>query len=273
MMQEEGSDNNRKSVAHEVIAADNHHGTVKITITSSSTNSSSKAAETAILKLQSASAAASSQQNSRYAGQNNSNNSGANNSMTVSHFLDATFANFESNKHVILTPSYMMHRQQAQAQQHTHDQNNDNNADTNASSSTTINDDESSSSRQQREHNLLPHRVIVLLLILHDLSEVIHYFLRVAKTIVFGYGYTVMMKVYRFFPESLRLKFGLVFSSIFAVNAAGVNVNTNAWSVAYYSYMGKNSPPPALAGLAVLTIIALIVHPDGFTWIILGKLW
>jgi hypothetical protein len=31
-------------------------------------------------------------------------------------------------------------------------------------------------------------------------------------------------------------------------------------------------PPPALIGLALLTIIALMVHPDGFTWILLRKL-
>ena len=31
-------------------------------------------------------------------------------------------------------------------------------------------------------------------------------------------------------------------------------------------------PPPALTALAILTIVALVVHPDGFTWIVLGKL-
>ena len=31
-------------------------------------------------------------------------------------------------------------------------------------------------------------------------------------------------------------------------------------------------PPPALTVLAILTIVALVVHPDGFTWIMLGKL-
>ena len=31
-------------------------------------------------------------------------------------------------------------------------------------------------------------------------------------------------------------------------------------------------PPPALTALAMLTILALVVHPDGFTWIMLGKL-
>lgn len=31
-------------------------------------------------------------------------------------------------------------------------------------------------------------------------------------------------------------------------------------------------PPPALTALAILTVFALVVHPDGFTWIMLGKL-
>jgi hypothetical protein len=31
-------------------------------------------------------------------------------------------------------------------------------------------------------------------------------------------------------------------------------------------------PPPALTALAILTIVALVVHPDGCTWIVLGKL-
>jgi hypothetical protein len=31
-------------------------------------------------------------------------------------------------------------------------------------------------------------------------------------------------------------------------------------------------PPPALIGLALLTIIALVVHPDGLTWILLRKI-
>jgi hypothetical protein len=31
-------------------------------------------------------------------------------------------------------------------------------------------------------------------------------------------------------------------------------------------------PPPGLIGLALLTIVALVVHPDGLTWILLRKL-
>lgn len=31
-------------------------------------------------------------------------------------------------------------------------------------------------------------------------------------------------------------------------------------------------PPPALTGLAFLTIVAFVVHPDGLTWFMLGKL-
>jgi hypothetical protein len=31
-------------------------------------------------------------------------------------------------------------------------------------------------------------------------------------------------------------------------------------------------PPPGLIGLALLTVVALVVHPDGLTWILLRKL-
>lgn len=31
-------------------------------------------------------------------------------------------------------------------------------------------------------------------------------------------------------------------------------------------------PPPAFTALALLTIVTLVIHPDGFTWIVVGKL-
>ena len=31
-------------------------------------------------------------------------------------------------------------------------------------------------------------------------------------------------------------------------------------------------PPPSLALLAMLTVLAFVVHPDGLTWVLLGKL-
>lgn len=34
----------------------------------------------------------------------------------------------------------------------------------------------------------------------------------------------------------------------------------------------RSWPPPALTALAILTIVALVVHPDGCTWIVLGKI-
>ena len=34
----------------------------------------------------------------------------------------------------------------------------------------------------------------------------------------------------------------------------------------------KSWPPPALVVLAILTIVALVVHPDGMTWIVLRKI-
>jgi hypothetical protein len=41
---------------------------------------------------------------------------------------------------------------------------------------------------------------------------------------------------------------------------AAVVVDPHAW------------PPPALIALALLSILTLVVHPDGLTWIVLGKL-
>mmetsp|Transcript_40374 Transcript_40374/g.121655 ORF Transcript_40374/g.121655 Transcript_40374/m.121655 type:complete len:975 (-) Transcript_40374:246-3170(-) len=35
---------------------------------------------------------------------------------------------------------------------------------------------------------------------------------------------------------------------------------------------GETWPPPALTALAVITVVAFVVHPDGLTWIVLGKI-
>lgn len=35
--------------------------------------------------------------------------------------------------------------------------------------------------------------------------------------------------------------------------------------------VSKSWPPPALTALALLTVFTLVVHPDGFTWVMLGK--
>jgi hypothetical protein len=41
----------------------------------------------------------------------------------------------------------------------------------------------------------------------------------------------------------------------------------------YVSTAGPHAwPPPAFTALALLTIFTLVVHPDGLTWIFLGKL-
>lgn len=44
------------------------------------------------------------------------------------------------------------------------------------------------------------------------------------------------------------------------LGTGGGKVDPHAW------------PPPAFTALALLTIFALVVHPDGLTWILLGKL-
>ena len=40
----------------------------------------------------------------------------------------------------------------------------------------------------------------------------------------------------------------------------------------YRSIVMSESWPPALVFLAVVTLTALIIHPDGFTWIVLRKI-
>lgn len=40
----------------------------------------------------------------------------------------------------------------------------------------------------------------------------------------------------------------------------------------YLQTSDKAWPPPTVVGLAALTVIALIVHPDGHTWVLLRKL-
>jgi len=49
-------------------------------------------------------------------------------------------------------------------------------------------------------------------------------------------------------------------STVLGVAVANGKIDPHAW------------PPPAFTALALLTIFALVVHPDGLTWIMLGKL-
>jgi len=49
------------------------------------------------------------------------------------------------------------------------------------------------------------------------------------------------------------------------------------WTVQWlgiHDHHGKNNstPLPVLIGLGILTVLALIVHPDGYTWVILRKI-
>ena len=59
-----------------------------------------------------------------------------------------------------------------------------------------------------------------------------------------------------FTPNSMFLKDYI----IGAKNLIYCETDPNAW------------PPPTLLLLAALTLFALLVHPDGFTWILVGKL-
>jgi len=73
--------------------------------------------------------------------------------------------------------------------------------------------------------------------------------------------------------------FSLSSSSSSSSSSIENNTSGNSCSAGHLSTVlggGKSDPhawpPPALTGLALLTIFALVVHPDGLTWILLGKL-
>ena len=51
------------------------------------------------------------------------------------------------------------------------------------------------------------------------------------------------------------------------------SLSQSPWFVTGAAKADQNSwPPPTLTVLAILTIFAFVVHPDGMTWIMLGKL-
>lgn len=54
---------------------------------------------------------------------------------------------------------------------------------------------------------------------------------------------------------------------------------SSSWSGKYNYYPSTTAmsdprawPPPAFTALALLTIVTLVIHPDGLTWILVGKL-
>ena len=54
--------------------------------------------------------------------------------------------------------------------------------------------------------------------------------------------------------------------------------NSPSWIQTFWQPMSPHAkpdpkawPPPALTALAVFTVLTLVVHPDGFTWIMMGK--
>ena len=54
--------------------------------------------------------------------------------------------------------------------------------------------------------------------------------------------------------------------------ASGTNSVAGGAGAASGKHHNSTTPLPVLIGLAVLTMVALIVHPDGYTWIILRKI-
>lgn len=69
----------------------------------------------------------------------------------------------------------------------------------------------------------------------------------VIRSVILGYAMQYAMRC-------------LSFSEQTAGRWLGTGVKGGAW------------PPPTLIGLGVLTVVALVVHPDGYTWILLRKL-
>ena len=115
---------------------------------------------------------------------------------------------------------------------------------------------------QEQKQYLLPQRVIVLLLILHDLSEILYFVFRWMKMMVWDNGCYYLDIVYNLvIPDHWQ-------------EWIATHANLQSLDTAYYAYMGSkaSAPPPALAALAVCTIFALLVHPDGYTWVVVGEI-
>lgn len=78
------------------------------------------------------------------------------------------------------------------------------------------------------------------------------------RTVVLGY---LLRLVLGNFSEWINEKSPSWMDTIFqpVVGPNALKSETNTW------------PPPALITLALLTILTLVVHPDGLTWVVLGK--
>jgi hypothetical protein len=57
-----------------------------------------------------------------------------------------------------------------------------------------------------------------------------------------------------------------------------MNEKSPSWIRTFWQPIGPHTkpdskawPPPALTALAIFTVFTLVVHPDGFTWIMMGK--
>ena len=194
--------------------------------------------------------------------------------MKVSEFVEEKFAKFEAQQKksggVMLTPSYVLQlQQQSKSDQsssncsnkthgnHTTRDNSQEKEDENNS----LEDSEWNEDQKQRQY-LLPQRVIMLLLILHDLSEILYLVFRWFKAMLWDNACYYLDIIYTsILPEHWR-------------EMIATYANIQSLDAAYYSYMGSkaSAPPPALAALAVCTIFALLVHPDGYTWVVVGEI-
>lgn len=91
------------------------------------------------------------------------------------------------------------------------------------------------------------------------------YLLQLADVMTFVVGYLTKLvvvddiskRISETIPPWLEV---ILFQSSSSHNALKGTSSDHAW------------PPPALTALALLTIVALVIHPDGLTWVFLGKL-
>lgn len=64
---------------------------------------------------------------------------------------------------------------------------------------------------------------------------------------------------------------GYILHSLFTCNLVQGTWIEQCWLQSNSSESKETWPPPALLVFSLLTVVTLVVHPDGYTWIVLGK--
>jgi len=91
----------------------------------------------------------------------------------------------------------------------------------------------------------------------------------------------LLMWLRRSISGTANLVHSLVFGQFLGYVSGNVSERMTEWTPPWLHSLIQPSnskldphawPPPGLTILALLTIFALVVHPDGFTWVMLGKI-